>query len=159
MVTIERDISMVKVGSLKPYDRNAKKHPQEQIDRLALHIEGCGWDQPIVVDENMVILKGHGRLAAAKKLKLKEVPVVVRSGLTEAQKKAVRIADNKLAESEWDEDLLKLDLDDLELAGWDIGELGFESIPDPDFEPGTEDDQGKLDEKKKTMCPECGHEF
>jgi len=150
---------MIKLTKLKPYERNAKKHPQEQIDRLALHIEGVGWDQPIVVDENMVILKGHGRRMAALKLGLTEVPVVIAEGLSEAQKKAVRIADNKLAESPWDDDLLRFELDDLALAGWDLGELGFDPPIDPDFQPGTEDDQGKLDEKKKTICPECGHEF
>lgn len=125
-VKIEDTIELVDIERLQPYQRNNKKHPKSQIDRLALHIQGVGWDQPIVVDENMVILKGHGRLEAAKQLKLGQVPVVIRRDLSEAQKKAVRIADNKLAElAEWDMDNLKLELDDLELSGFELEELGF----------------------------------
>jgi len=139
MVKIHKQIVMMEIKKLKPYERNAKKHPASQIDRLAMHIEGVGWDQPIVVDEDMVILKGHGRAMAARKIGLTEVPVIVAEGLSEAQKKAVRLADNKLAESEWDEDLLKLDLGDLELAGWDVGELGFEGFElEGEGEGGTE---------------------
>jgi site-specific DNA-methyltransferase (adenine-specific) len=138
MVKMRSDVKMVEIGKLKPYERNAKKHPQEQIDRLALHIEGVGWDQPIVCDEDFVILKGHGRRLASIKLGLNEVPVIIADGLSEAQKKAVRLADNKLAESPWDDDLLKFELDDLALAGWDLGELGFEDVDTGEGGGGTE---------------------
>jgi ParB-like chromosome segregation protein Spo0J len=139
MVKMHSKIVMMEIKKLVPYERNAKKHPSTQVERLAMHIEGVGWDQPIVVDENNVILKGHCRLLAAKHLKLEKIPVVVAKDLTEAQKKAVRLADNKLAESDWDDDLLKLDLEDLQLAGWDIGELGFEDI---EIASGTGDGSG-----------------
>jgi len=139
VVKIRETIQLLPIDTLKPYERNAKKHPKEQVERLALHIEAVGWDQPIVVDENMVVLKGHGRLLVAKKLKMTEVPCVVAEGLSEAQKKAVRLADNKLAESEWDLDLLKLETDDLALAGWDLEELGFDA-EDKKTEKGSADD-------------------
>lgn len=159
-VKIEKEISIVDIGAIKPYKRNNKKHNKAQIDKLAMHIQGVGWDVPIVVDEEMVILKGHGRLEAAKQLGLEQVPIIVRDGLTEAQKKAVRIADNKLAElAEWDTENLKFELDDLELAGFDIEEIGFGDLKGIDVLPGNEDEQGQLDECKKKICPECGHEF
>ena len=143
MVKMHDKIVMMEIKKLVPYERNAKKHPDSQIDRLAMHIEGVGWDQPIVVDENLTILKGHGRRLAALKLGLDKVPVVKVAGLTEAQKKAVRLADNKLAESGWDEDLLKLDLDDLALAGWDVGELGFEAFENDSDGDGEGDGETK----------------
>lgn len=109
-----------------PYDRNPKKHPETQIEKLARHIAEVGWDQPIVVDETGVILKGHGRHLAAKMLSLKEAPVIIKTGLTESQKKKIRIADNKLADSGWIPELLKLELEDIKFDT-DIGSLGFEN--------------------------------
>lgn len=137
MVKFDTSAKMTPIDKLVPYERNAKQHPPEQIERLAMHIDGCGWDQPIVVDEQMVIIKGHGRLLAAQRLGLDRVPVVVRRGLTDAQKRALRLADNKLAETAWDIDKLRMDIDDLQLAGWDVGELGFE-----DFDLGGESSGG-----------------
>ena len=120
------NVIMTPINFIKPYEQNAKKHPKEQIEKLAKHIEHVGWDQPIVVDEDNIILKGHGRLLAAKQLGLVDVPVVVKKGLSEIQKKSCRIADNKLAESKWDFDLLKLDLEILRLE-LDITDLGFDT--------------------------------
>lgn len=113
------------VTSITPYIQNTKKHPTEQIDRLAGSIAEFGWDQPIVVDGDGVIIKGHGRREAALRLGLKEVPVVVRTDLSPAQVKAARIADNKVAESEWDVGALTLELQDLD-GELDLGLLGFE---------------------------------
>lgn len=86
---------------IKPYDKNAKKHPKKQIQQVANSIREFGFNQPIVVDKNNEIIVGHGRLEAAKLLGLKEVPVIT-VDLTEEQAKAYRLADNKLNESEWD---------------------------------------------------------
>lgn len=150
MVKIETDAMLVDICKLKPYERNNKKHNKAQIDRLAMHIEGCGWDVPIVVDEKMIILKGHGRLEAAKQLGMQQVPVIVRTGLSEAEKRAVRIADNKLAElAEWDKEALAFELEDLELAGWDLEEFGF-SKDELDDLLGESDDDGESagDDKK-----------
>lgn len=87
-------IEMLDPASLVPYPRNAKLHPVEQIERLAQVIQTNGWDQPIVVDGDLVIIKGHGRQLAALKLGLSLVPVMVRSDLTKAQANAARISDN-----------------------------------------------------------------
>lgn len=114
-------------NSLTPYANNTKAHPTEQIDKIAAAIAEFGWDQPIVVDGQGVILKGHGRREAALRLGLKLVPVVVRSDLTEAQKKAARIADNKVAESAWLTDQLKLELESLAELDFDLTLTGFDA--------------------------------
>jgi ParB-like chromosome segregation protein Spo0J len=97
---------------------------------LADQIEEFQWDQPIVVDGNMVIIKGHGRLLAAQTLDLKTVPVVVADYLSPEQARAARIADNKVSESEWFPEILELELKalqemnfDMELTGFDLDEL------------------------------------
>ena len=115
METIER-----KLSELKPYSKNAKKHPLEQVKIVAQSIKEFGWAQPIVVDENNEILIGHGRLKAAKLLKLETAPVYVLEGLSEEQKKKLRLIDNKSNESDWDIELLKEEL----------LELDFSSFPD-----------------------------
>ncbi|MFK0731404.1 MAG: site-specific DNA-methyltransferase [Gloeotrichia echinulata HAB0833] len=109
-----------------PYPTNSKKHPPEQITKLVGMIAEFGWDVPIVVDENGVILKGHGRQLAASRMELKEVPVIVRRGLSEAQKKAIRIADNKVAESPWDDEFLKVELEALAEMDFDLKLTGFD---------------------------------
>jgi DNA modification methylase len=132
---------------LIPYANNAKTHPSEQVSKIAASIAGFGFDQPIVVDQQGIIIKGHGRLQASLKLGLTRVPVVVRTDLTPAEAKAARIADNKTAESPWDEELLRLELAMLEEARFDLNLTGFsdeeigELLRDPD-EPAA----GKTDE-------------
>lgn len=115
------------IERVKPYEKNAKKHPTKQVEHLAKLIRDHGFDQPIVVDKDGVIIKGHGRLLAAQHLKMQAVPVVVRDDLTEAQVRAARIADNKVAEmGAWDMPML---IDDVKLAmdleGFDLEALGF----------------------------------
>lgn len=112
---------------IKPYDRNARQHPQAQIELLASLMGRFGVDQPIVVDEEGVILKGHGRRLAAMRAGFNEFPVVVHRGLSDDDKRGLRIADNKVGLlSGWDESLLRLEIDDLKLRGFDIDFLGFE---------------------------------
>lgn len=118
-------IQKLKTSTLVPYERNAKKHPSDQVASIANQIKNHGWDVPIVVDENLIILKGHGRALAAKMLGLEEVPCIIRSGLTPDEKRAIRIADNKVAESEWDFDFLKIDMLDLKGKGFDLALTGF----------------------------------
>lgn len=131
-------IEYVPIDSIKPYERNAKKHPDEQVGHIANSIREFGWQQPIVVDKDGVIVIGHGRLLAAKKLGLDEVPVVKNEDLSESQIKALRIADNKLNESIWDNDLLGSDLKDI-LDDIDMTDFGFGNfeltILTHDFEP------------------------
>ena len=113
-------IEMKRLSELKPYEKNAKKHDKKQIDNVANSIKRFGWQQPIVIDENGVIVIGHCRALAAKKLGIKEVPVTVASGLTEDEIKELRIADNKTNESPWDLGLLAEDIAGLDFEGFDL---------------------------------------
>ena len=113
----------IKIEEIKPYSKNAKKHPQKQIKQIAESISKFGFNQPLVVDEKMVIVVGHGRYEAAKILKMETVPCVM-VNLSPKHAKAYRLADNKLNESDWDmelviEELKDLDEDILELTGFD----------------------------------------
>lgn len=127
MLKYNPDIVWKDITSLIPYVSNTKKHPDSQIDKLAGAIAEFGFDQPIVVDGDGVIIKGHGRLLASKKLQLNQVPVLVRTDLTPAQVKAARISDNRIAESEWDEELLKIELIDLQASGFNLELTGFDA--------------------------------
>lgn len=114
------EIVMRKVSELTPYDKNAKTHDEKQIANVANSIKRFGWQQPIVVDEQGVVVIGHCRLLAAKKLGLREVPVTIASGLTEDEVKELRIADNKTNESPWDLNLLAEDIEGLNFDGFDL---------------------------------------
>lgn len=100
------NIIMKSLGEITPYEKNAKKHDKTQINNVAESIKQYGFVQPIVIDKDGVIVIGHCRALAAKKLGLKEVPCVCVDDLTEEQVKALRIVDNKSNESEWDFDIL-----------------------------------------------------
>ena len=108
------------IASVKPYARNAKKHDDKQIANVAESIKQFGWQQPIVCDKDGVIIIGHCRLLAAKKLGLKKVPVKTVDNLSEEQVKKLRTLDNKLNESDWDFDLLAEDIGELDFSGFDI---------------------------------------
>lgn len=119
------EILYISPQELTPYTKNAKIHPAEQVEHIANSIQQFGFRQPIVVDADNVVIIGHGRLLAAQKLGLEKVPVVKADDLTEAQIKALRLADNKTNESEWDLEFLDSEL--LELQG-DINmeDFGFD---------------------------------
>jgi ParB-like chromosome segregation protein Spo0J len=112
---------------LIPYINNTKIHPDSQIDKIAGSISEFGFLNPIILDKNNNIIAGHGRLLAAKKLKIKIVPCLRAEHLTPSQVKAYRIADNKLNElGEWDLELLKIELDFLKDENFDLELTGFE---------------------------------
>lgn len=117
------------VSKLVPYEANAKKHSDEQVAKLANLIQKAGWTQPIVVWKNGEIIAGHGRRLAALKLGLKKVPVIVRSDLTKAEADALRLADNRVTSTEYDQAAIQIELQRLaeELEG-DLGlqDLGFD---------------------------------
>lgn len=115
------------VKDLKPYDRNARTHSSAQVEKLAKSISTFGFTNPILVDENGGIIAGHGRLMAAKKLKMGTVPTIVVSGLDAFQKRALVLADNKLAlDAGWDLEILRTELLELNDApGFDFGLTGF----------------------------------
>jgi len=117
---------MTRVGDLTPYARNARTHSDEQVAQIAASIKEFGWTNPILVDGEKGLIAGHGRLAAARKLGMEEVPVIELTHLTETQKKALILADNKLAlNAGWDAELLNLELEELELEGVDLNLVGF----------------------------------
>lgn len=111
------------IKELKPYKKNAKKHNKEQVEQIANSIKEFGFTQPVIVDKNNCVVAGHGRILGARKAGLKQVPTVCLEDLTEEQIKAYRLVDNKLNESEWDNDLLKQSLD--EIAEMDMEVFGF----------------------------------
>jgi hypothetical protein len=119
------EIIWVPIDKITPYPLNNKLHPPSQIDAIAGSIIEYGFDVPIVVDEDGVILKGHGRHLASRKLDLLEVPVIIRADLTTAQKKACRIADNKVGVSDWDYESLKVELEALQELDFDLDLTGF----------------------------------
>jgi ParB-like chromosome segregation protein Spo0J len=160
------DIEVRDRDSIIPYGENPKEHPTEQVDKIASSIQRFGWDQPIVVDGNGTIIKGHGRYQAAGKLGLNEVPVIEQSELSETEVRAARIADNRVSESDWNDELLEVELDLLddsdlstESTGFDDDELDEYIGPPPEFEPASADDQPELDDTNRVECPECKHEF
>ena len=114
----------IQIEEIIPYSRNPRKN--QHVDKVATSIKEFGFQQPIVVDKNMVVIVGHTRLLASQKLGLKEVPVLV-ADLSESKAKAYRIADNRLNEdSNWDDELLNLELIALQKDDYDLDSLGFE---------------------------------
>lgn len=120
----------VLIKDIKPYKKNAKKHDKTQIDNVAESIRQFGFAQPLVIDKDNVLIIGHCRLLAAKKLKLKEVPCVRMDELTEEQVAKLRLLDNKLNESDWDFELLQEEVDGLDFDGFDLDWGGYSDIED-----------------------------
>ena len=114
------DIKNIAVKDLIPYEKNTKKHDDVQINNVAESIKQYGFVQPIVIDKNNVVVIGHCRLLAAKKLKMQEVPCVCVEDLTEEQVKALRIVDNKSNESPWDFDFLADELAEINLDAFNF---------------------------------------
>tara|TARA_B100002049_G_scaffold229299_1_gene204877 strand:+ start:1405 stop:2067 length:663 start_codon:yes stop_codon:yes gene_type:complete len=127
------------IETILPYEKNAKIHDELQVTKLAQQISEHGWDQPIVVDADGVIIKGHGRRLAALKLGMTQVPVIVRDDLTPDQVKAARLADNRVSSTDYDTELLQAELaalamtDDLLNTGFDARELDFLTADLGDF--------------------------
>jgi DNA modification methylase len=114
------------VSDLVPYARNSRTHSQDQVDQIAASIREWGWTMPVLIDEQGGLIAGHGRIMAAKKLGLKEVPAMVAEGWSDAQKKAYVIADNKLTlNGGWDNEALRVELSDLKDFDFDLSLTGF----------------------------------
>ena len=126
-ISMAQKIELWNLERLKPYDNNAREHSPEQVAQIAASITEFGFLNPILVDSNDGIVAGHGRLSAARELALDVVPVVVLDHLTEAQKKAYILVDNKLAENaSWNEELLQEEIVALNLQDFDISILGWD---------------------------------
>jgi len=154
------------LNDIVPYGENPKEHPQEQVDKIASSIQRFGWDQPIVVDGGGMIIKGHGRYQAAQKLGLEEVPVIEQPDLSDAEARAARIADNRVAESNWNDDLLAVELELVEESDIPIETTAFneseseEYLEPPDLE--VPDEFNEVDEEEiefEHECPECGYQW
>lgn len=123
---MEIEVKYRKVEDLIPYVNNSRKHSDEQVAQIASSIKEFGWTNPILIDGTNSIIAGHGRLMAARKLKMEEVPTIELSHLTDTQRKALVIADNKLAlNADWDTNLLTIELDELLKDGFALDILGF----------------------------------
>jgi DNA modification methylase len=119
-------IAYKKIKELIPYCNNSRTHSDEQVLQIASSIKEFGFTNPVLIDGQGGIIAGHGRIMAAQKLKMDEVPTITLSGLSDAQKKAYIIADNKLAlNSGWDDELLKIELEQLKELDFDLGLIGF----------------------------------
>lgn len=126
------------INEIRPYDQNAKKHPEKQVEQIARSIKEFGFNQPIVIDRYNEIIVGHGRYFAAQKLGLVDVPVTKLDNLTDDQVQAYRLADNKLNESEWEMSLVIENLKYLDSQNYDITITGFDK--DLILEPDAKDD-------------------
>ena len=142
------------VESLIPYAKNSRTHSDEQIAQIAASIKEWGWTTPVLIDTEGQIIAGHGRLMAARKLGMTEVPVMIADGWTENQKRAYVIADNKLAlNAGWDEELLALELNELKEFGYDIELTGFTFDELNDLTP-VQIEEGLTDEDAVPEIPE-----
>ena len=157
-------IENIPTADLIPYINNAKKHDDDQINKLASSIKNFGFCDPIEIDAQNEIIAGHGRLLAAKKLGLETVPCVRHTHLTDAQRRAYTLANNKLQElgGGWDAEMLKIELDALG-EEFDLGELGFADygLDDP-INHETESSSKEIDTESfdfDCKCPKCGFEF
>ena len=154
------NIQEIEIDKIIPYHNNPRKNLN--VDKVASSITEFGFQQPIVVDKNYVVIVGHTRLQAAKKLNYQKVPVFV-ADLSENKAKAYRIADNRLNEdSSWDYDFLNIEMNILNEGNYDLSQLGFNDeelknliANQGDFEPTDIDDQSDIDEASE-RCETCG---
>lgn len=156
------------VNDLIPYVNNARNHPPQQIEKIASSMREFGFVNPVIIDSKNNVIAGHGRIEAAKKLGLDEVPCLLVDHLSDAQRKAYILADNRIQlDSDWNEDLLKIELEGLEDLDFDLSLTGFDEteldtlFDNINFDPATEEEQGQLDELDPIWisCPHCGKEF
>lgn len=157
------------IEQLIPYARNSRTHSEAQVTKIAASIKEFGFLNPIILDGENGIVAGHGRVLAAKKLGMTELPCVDAKHLTEAQRRAYVIADNRLAlDADWDAEMLRLEFAeladlgfDLELTGFELGEidaLNFDSSTQEAPESSTKEIDPD-DYKMNDTCPRCGFEY
>ena len=152
-----------------PYANNPRLNDGEAVDRVAASIAEYGFKNPIIIDKDNIIIAGHTRLKAAKKLGIEKVPIIRADDLTPAQIKAFRLAENRVSEyATWDNELLSIELEGLKELDFDLDLTGFEdweldnllnSATDDDLQDFFIDKEDKPKEPKKVTCPHCGEEF
>lgn len=161
---IENKYEYVDINKLVPYARNARTHTDEQILKIQSSIREFGFINPVLIDDKYNIIAGHGRVEAAKREGLTELPCVFVSHLTEAQKRAYILADNRMAlDAGWDKEMLKVEFDELLQAEVDLALTGFDASELENIMYGAEaldlDDDAPENEKQVMHCPKCGFEF
>ena len=151
-----------RVEELIPYSRNSRTHSDAQVAQIAASIREFGFMNPVLVDAENNIIAGHGRVLAARKLGLEEVPCVLHDHLTETQRKAYILADNKLTlNAGWDEDMLRLELGELGDMGFDLELTGFDEAEvealnhNVNIDDFFSDKEGEVPKEPK-LCPHCG---
>lgn len=158
----------VKTESLIPYARNSRTHSEQQIGKIAASIKEFGFLNPVIIDGSSGIVAGHGRVMAAQKLGMDELPVIEASHLSDAQRRAYVIADNRLAlDAGWDEEMLRVEFDELGALGFDLELTGFAQFELANFfDDGVrEPPESKTQEidvdgfESDHQCPKCGFEF
>lgn len=148
-------IEYVKLSDLKAYDKNARMHSEQQILQVMNSISEFGFTNPVLIDDNNVLIAGHGRSMAAERLGMFEVPAIRLVGLSEDKRKALRIADNQIAlNSTWDMDLLAQEIQDLQLADYDIDILGFSDEEIDSLLNGLSDDEDSAGLTDDDQVPE-----
>jgi ParB-like chromosome segregation protein Spo0J len=156
---------VVSLDSITPYDKNARTHSDEQIEQIRASIKAFGFTNPLLVDEYGLLIAGHGRLIAARLEGLTELPAIIVSGLSSEQRRALIVADNKIATNAgWDFDILAAELDALNDAGFDLALTGFSQkeidalIGSPDVPEIPDPTDPSLNDSHVT-CPKCAHVF
>ena len=162
-------IEYLKIDEVIPYANNPRQNDGEAVDRVAASITEYGFKIPIIIDKNNVVVAGHTRLKAAKKLGIDKLPVIKADDLTPAQIKGFRLAENRVSEyATWDNELLSIELEALQELDFDLDMTGFENweidnllnpVSDEDLQDFFVDREQKEKEPKKIQCPSCGCEF
>ena len=155
MEKMTKEMKMVKVSDLVPYVNNARTHSPEQISKLRSSLREFGFVNPVIIDKDNNVIAGHGRLIAAKEEGIEEVPCVLADYLTEAQKKAYIIADNRFAQDAgWDEELLRVEIEELEGMDFDPLLTGFDESEIADLFSGSNDSEAEDDDFDLTAALE-----
>lgn len=164
----EMKIEQRAIEQLIPYARNARTHSDAQVAQIAASIREFGWTNPVLIDGDGGIIAGHGRVMAARQLGMEQVPVIVLDHLTDAQRRAYILADNKLAlNAGWDEEMLKIEIAELDELDFDMELVGFSALEMSNiFDDGAcdapESSTREIDPDNYKMgctCPKCGFEF
>lgn len=162
------ELEKISIDKIRMYENNAKEHPDWQVEEIVKSISAFGYKDPIAIDENDIIIEGHGRYLALKQLNFKEIEILRITDLTEEQKAAYAIAHNKLTmNTDFDFETLKYELNKLELAAFDLEILGFEEtelekileesseeIPIPEYDYDEEEETGKRIKEKMLIIGE-----
>jgi len=153
-----KTIVLKKVADLIPYHNNPRNN-ENAINKVASSISSYGFQNPILIDKDNVIICGHTRLLAAQKLGLEQVPCIIAEDLTPAQVKAFRLIDNKTSEfATWEYDKLNIELDELKELDMDLEEFGFDISNFNPYEP--ENKEKEIDElETENECPQCGYKW